>query len=108
MQSTDLEVFNQMPFFFWIKDEEGRYVWVNKALYEKAGEDLTGKTDMELPWAHDSEKLREDDRKVYETGEPMFVHEYIENPEKITLSVCKFVGDYEGKRCVFGVSYVIE
>ena len=45
MQAKDLEAFNEMPFFFWVKDEEGRYIWVNHALNEKAGVDLTGKTD---------------------------------------------------------------
>jgi hypothetical protein len=27
---------------------------------------------------------------------------------KATLSVCKFVGELDGKKCVFGVSFVIE
>lgn len=108
MLAKDLEVFNEMPFYFWVKDEEGRYIWVNRALNEMAGEDITGKTDDALPWAHDAEKLRADDRKVLLTGEPMFVNEYIQQPGKATLNVCKFVGDYEGKRCTFGVSFVIK
>jgi PAS domain-containing protein len=108
MRAKDLEVLNEMPFFFWVKDDEGKYIWVNRALNEMAGQDITGKTDYELPWANDAEKLRADDMKVLLTGEHMFVEEYIQQPGKASLNVCKFVGDYEGKRCAIGVSFVIK
>lgn len=49
MTSKDLEIFNEMPFFFWVKDEEGTYLWVNKALREMAEEEVVGKKDAELP-----------------------------------------------------------
>jgi len=39
MLAKDLEVFNEMPFYFWVKDEEGRYIWVNRALNEMAGDE---------------------------------------------------------------------
>jgi hypothetical protein len=84
MRAKDLEVLNEMPFFFWVKDDEGKYIWVNRALNEMAGQDITL------------------------TGEPMFVEEYIQQPGKASLNVCKFVGDYEGKRCAIGVSFVIK
>jgi len=108
MQVIDLEIFDQMPFFFWVKDEEGRYLWVNRALADMATEDIVGKKDSELPWVKDADALRAHDLKVLETGNPVFLHEYVAEPHEANLSVCKFVGDFEGKRCAFGVSFVIE
>ena len=47
MQIKDLEVFNEMPFLFWVKDEDGRYLWGNRAISQMAKEDVIGKTDYE-------------------------------------------------------------
>lgn len=107
MTSKDLEVFNEMPFFFWVKDDEGTYLWVNKALRDMAGVEVEGKKDAELPWADSAETLRADDMKVLETGKPLLLHEVVHKPNNDDLSVCKFVGDFEGKRCAFGISFVI-
>ncbi len=108
MTSKDLEIFNDMPFFFWVKDEEGTYLWVNEALRAMATEEIVGKKDKDLPWADDADALRADDLKVLETGEPMFAFEYVRKPNKDKLSVCKYLEDFEGKRCAFGISFVIE
>ena len=107
MTAKDLEVFNQMPFFFWVKDEEGTYLWVNDALNAMAEEGVVGKKDAELPWKDSADVLRADDMKVLETGEPLLLHEIVQKPNHDDLSVCKFVGDFEGKRCAFGISFVI-
>ena len=107
MTSKELEIFNQMPFFFWVKDEEGTYLWVNKALREMSESEIVGKKDSELPWAAASVKLREHDLQVLKTGKPIYLHEYVEAPYNDDLSVCKFVGEFEGKRCAFGISFVI-
>ena len=110
MHGKDLEIFNQMPFLFWVKDAGGRYVWGNRVINRLAGEDVTGKTDADLVWAADAEGLREADRRVWETGEPSFVHEFVAKSSsgQVTLNVCKFMGDFEGERHVFGVSFIIE
>ena len=108
MELKDLEIFNEMPFFFWVKDEDGRYLWVNRALAEMAKESVIGKTDYELPWADNADVLSVDDRRVLETGKPHFFHEYVAKPHNANLSVCKFVGEFNGKRCTFGVSFVVE
>ena len=110
MQSKDLEVFNGMPFYFWVKDEAGRYVWVNQALAEMAKQDLVGKTDLEAGWATDAEGLRADDKKVLEAGQTLYVREsaHVPGRGKVTLNVCKFVGELDGKKGVFGVSFVID
>ena len=108
MTSKDLEIFNDMPFFFWIKDEEGTYLWVNNALKAVVTEEIVGKKDSELPWVDDADALRANDIKVLETGNPIFTVEYVQKPDKYELNVCKYVGDFEGKRCAFGVSFVID
>jgi PAS domain-containing protein len=97
-----------MPFSFWVKDEEGRYLWVNRALADMATEDIVGKKDSELPWVNNAEALRADDLRLLDTGKPVFLHEYVAEPHEANLSVCKFVADFEGKRCAFGVSFIIE
>ena len=110
MTSNELEVFNEMPFFFWVKDSEGRYIWVNKAIEDLANGEILGKTDDELPWAENAGKLREADNKVLETGKTQYIHEYVDDSSKgkVTLNVCKFAGELDGQKCAFGISFVID
>ncbi|MDJ0512905.1 MAG: PAS domain-containing protein [Methyloceanibacter sp.] len=110
MDSSQLAIFDAMPFLFWAKSEDGRYVWGNRKINEFAKQNVLGKTDDDLPWADNAEALREDDREVLRTGKPIFRHEYVDQSEKgqATLSVCKFPGVLDGARCVMGVSFVIE
>ena len=109
MQTGELEIFNEMPFFFWVKDPEGRYVWGNRAICELAKGDSIGKTDSELPWAGNAEALTKVDKPVLETGETRFLHEYVDDSGhgKATLNVCKFIGELDGRRCTFGISFII-
>ena len=110
MTPSDLEVFNAMPFLFWVKDEEGRYLWGNKVISALAKEDVAGKFDRELIWADNAEALRVADQEVWEKGEPVFTREVVNKSGRgqATLNVCKFIGDYEGQRCVFGISFIID
>ena len=110
MEKSQLKIFNEMPFLFWAKDKEGRYVWGNRTIYEFAGEDVVGKTDYQLKWAAKADGLRDDDDKVWRNGEPIFAREYVDRSEdgKATLNVCKFLGELDGEKCVMGVSFVIE
>ncbi|MGI9404575.1 MAG: hypothetical protein ACR2OF_08740 [Hyphomicrobium sp.] len=43
MQIKDLEIFNEMPFLFWVKEEERRYLWGNRTISQLAKENLVGK-----------------------------------------------------------------
>lgn len=110
MDSKDLEIFNQMPFLFWVKDDDGRYLWGNKTINDFAKESVVGKTDHELVWSDNAEALHAADERVMRTGEPDFLHEHVDKSGKgdAMLSVCKFMGDLDGKRRCFGVSFVIE
>ncbi|HXV80364.1 MAG TPA: PAS domain-containing protein [Candidatus Binatia bacterium] len=108
MQIKDLEVFNELPFLFWVKDEAGKYLWGNRVISQLAGQEIVGKTDHELPWAADADALRVADKQVFETAKPRFLHEYVTKPNNITLNVCKWLGDLEDKKRCFGIAFVIE
>ncbi|MFO7565617.1 MAG: PAS domain-containing protein [Enhygromyxa sp.] len=59
-----------------LKDREGRYVVVNRQLELDTGlarEQMLGKTDFELFSRETAERLRRDDRRVIESGEPTTV-----------------------------------
>lgn len=109
MEIKDLEIFNEMPFLFWVKDEAGRYLWGNRTISQLAGEDIVNKTDRELPWSDNADALQADDQKVFETGGPSFMHEYVDKSSrgKATLNVCKWMGEFEGNQRCFGISFVI-
>jgi PAS domain-containing protein len=110
MRTEDLEIFNEMPFLFWVKDEEGKHLFGNKVICELAGEDVVGKTDRQLPWAKDADALQAHDKQVLETGETSFIREHVQQSSRgdARLNVCKWVGNLDGKRCCFGISFVIE
>jgi PAS domain-containing protein len=99
-----------MPFLSWVKDEDGKYLWGNRAISHLAQEEVIGTTDHQLIWADNAEALRASDEKVLESGAPVFTQEYVDKSGKgrATLNVCKFVGALEGKRRVFGISFTIE
>lgn len=110
MQTSDLEIFNEMPFLFWVKDEQGKYLWGNRVISRLAGEEVAGKTDYELVWADDADGLRVADKEVWDKAEPVFTHEHVikSHQGKATLNVCKWLAELDGVKRVFGISFVIE
>ncbi len=65
------------PNLVFAKDREGRFTLANQAVAEMYGttpEELVGKTDAAFnPDTEEVDAFREDDRKVLETGEPVFI-----------------------------------
>lgn len=110
METKDLEIFNEMPFLFWVKDEEGKYLWGNRTISQLAGEDIVGKTDYELVWAENTEIIRSGDKQVFDSEEPRYLQEYVAkfNHGKATLNVCKWLGELDGSKRCFGISFIIE
>lgn len=106
----DLEAFRHVPFLFWVKDEDWRYLWGNDAIRALAGEDVVGKRDADLVWKDNAQALVDHDKGVFESGKPCFSHETVDRSEqgKATLSVCKWVDELDGRRLVFGTSFVVE
>ena len=109
MRVEDLEAFRDVPFLVWVKDEQWRYLWGNRAICALAGEDVVGKRDDELAWKANAEALVKDDEEVLTSGKPRYLHEHVEHSEhgKATLSVCKWVDELDGGKRVFGISFVI-
>ena len=99
-----------MPFLLFAKDKEGKYLWHNQAVTELANREIIGKTDLELMSPEYAEALRATDRKVWTTGRTSVLKEEVEAPQqgKVSLQVCKFVGELAGQKCVFGVAFVLE
>ena len=109
MEVKDLEAFQDVPFLCWVKDEEWRYLWGNRAICDLAGESVAGKKDSELIWKESAAALVKNDKEVLASGKPHFVHERVDHSEhgKAILSVCKWVDELDGRRLVFGISFVI-
>lgn len=66
------------PTIVWIKDDRGRYVYVNKNCENRYGirsEDWIGKTDAELWVPEIAESFRKNDLAVMEAGQPMEIVE---------------------------------
>lgn len=110
MRTKELEIFNEMPFLFWVKDEDGRYLWGNRTICQHAGEDIVGRTDYELVWAENAGIIRAGDKQVFDSGEPKYLQEYVAefSRGRTTLNVCKWLGELDGNKRCFGLSFVIE
>ena len=110
METKDLEIFNDVPFLFWVKDGGGRYLWGNRTISQLAGEEVAGKTDRELLWADNADSLQAGDKQVFESGKPNYLHEYGDKSShgKATLNVCKWLGDFEGHKCCFRISFIMD
>ncbi|WP_144797336.1 PAS domain-containing protein [Halorubrum depositum] len=94
----------------YLKDTDGRYVFVNAAyerLFDVDTEDLVGRFDEDIHPSDAAERVRANDRRVLETGEPIEVEERItvDGEERTYLSLkvpaVDDTGDVDG---VFGVS----
>jgi PAS domain S-box-containing protein len=109
MQIKDLKTFEEMPFNMWVKDEQGKYLWANRAVSQLAGEDVVGKTDRELIWAADAPTFQANDKKVFQTGKPNMQNEHAAKTSRgeVTVSSCKWLGKLDGHKGCFGISFVV-
>jgi PAS domain S-box-containing protein len=75
---------DQNPAAAWIKNDIGRYEFVNRRLceeYRVSPEDILGKTDFDLLREDVARQLAENDRIVLEQEEPIETTETINNPD---------------------------
>lgn len=109
MKMEELEAFRHLPFLVWVKDEQWRYLWGNQMINDLAGEDVVGKLDAELVWKMNAAALVHNDEEVMASGKPHYIHELVDHSHhgKATLSVCKWVDELDGRKLVFGISFVI-
>jgi PAS domain S-box-containing protein len=97
------------PTFAWIKDEQGRYVYISKTFERRFGvrlEDWRGKTDAEL-WPEEiARPFRENDFAVLQSGLPMQILEEPRNPDgskSIFLNTKFPMSSGNGERFVAGI-----
>ena len=83
----DLEnILEHIPYEVWMKDKEGRYVYINKRGADKIGlkkEEVIGKLDKEIRPEEFCEKCEYTDRKVFEERREIFYdHEYYSDKDE--------------------------
>ena len=74
------ELLNKIPYEVWIKDSEGRNIFINKISAKKMGleeKDVIGKTDFEFRPKEMAESCMESDKAVLSTGKTSFVEDKI-------------------------------
>jgi len=79
-------ILNLLPAAIWVKDKEGRRLFVNKAELELSGknseDEVIGKTDFELYNETDALKFTEEDKFVIEKGKPILnIEDKITKPD---------------------------
>ncbi len=66
------------PTVAWMKDEHGRYVYVNKTAlkrYNKGGDEVIGRTDADLMDAEIAERFRQKDQETLSAGHAVYYNE---------------------------------
>jgi hypothetical protein len=109
MRITDLDPFKDVPFYMWVKDAHGTYLWGSDQSDRFAGGSVVGRTDADFGAAAESAEtaatLQANDRHVLDSGEPMYTHELIEGAGDVSVS--KWAGELDGERVTFGVSFEV-
>lgn len=95
------------PAFVYMKDGDGRYVYVNQRFVESLGisrEDILGKTDDELWLVESSRKSKEADERVLENRETVKTVEIVQRPDgPHELLTLKFpIVDFSGECALLG------
>ena len=73
------------PMVITIKDEAGRYVFVNKLFektFQKTSAEVLGKTPVEVWPGDDSRLLEEHDWQVFKANAPLDAHEFVPTPRR--------------------------
>lgn len=105
-----LTFMNNTSVFAWMKDEDLKYVFLNKAFEEQYGitlEEVQGKDDFAFRKKHIAEILRTNDQKVLSSGEILITEETVEDrfDQLKHAIVYKFpVMGLFGKRYIGGMS----
>ncbi|MDF3054835.1 MAG: arcB 2 [Gammaproteobacteria bacterium] len=99
---------NAFPGSLYFKDLDGKYLWCNDFVIEKAGAtsltEIVGKTDFEICWKHLAEHYRENDLEVMRTKLPKTMEETLilfDGTKVPLLTIKKPVFDEKGE--VIGV-----
>lgn len=69
------DALNVVPGHLYIKDVDGVFLYTNDAFRQGGKLQGEGKTDYDMPWKHDADKLRENDKKVMKNKRQMTFRE---------------------------------
>lgn len=106
-------IIDSIPLPVYIKDDDGRYLFVNEAAARSGrttSDAVVGKRDSDfLPNIKDIEQLRQADREVLATGKPQFwientVSDFEGKPRVIQISKVPFTLPGESRTVILGVS----
>lgn len=110
----DIQVLNHFPVIAFIKDDKGRYVWVNNAWLEVAGEtspdDVIGKDDFAFFTEEIAAEYRNADKHALSSGKAQTFKEHVKTSSGKTLisNTCKFPADIDGQKYLFGIAVITE
>lgn len=98
--TTFKEFMDRSPMLAWIKDDQFRYVYVNRAyrdVIDIATEKFIGHTDYDLYAEDIAAQYRANDEEVVRTGKVIYAHENVRQPEQeleylISMKFPLFVG----------------
>ena len=100
------EILDKLPYQIWLKDDQKRYIYINKLGAEKLGlsrEQIIGKNDYEFREYDIAEKCNETDTKVLEKKGDIYNEEHIKIDDyEMWYRVYKFILNRESKREIIG------
>lgn len=100
------EILDKLPYQIWLKDDQKRYIYINKLGAEKLGlsrEQIIGKNDYEFREYDIAEKCNEADTKVLEKKGDIYNEEHIKIDDyEMWYRVYKFILNRESKREIIG------
>ena len=112
MTLDEIKILDRAPFFFWVKNRSGVYLWGNQTICNFAEEDVAGKTDHDLVWSENADALLVADKQVFETGEANTLKEFVDHCShgkgNYYFNVCKWLSEIDGQPCCFGLSFIVK
>ena len=100
------EILDKLPYQIWLKDDQKRYIYINKLGAEKLGlskEQIIGKSDYEFREYDIAEKCNETDTEVLEKKVDIYNEEHSKIDDyEIWHKVYKFILNRESKREIIG------
>jgi PAS domain S-box-containing protein len=111
-QQLFLNFMNNVPGTAFIKDEEGRYLFVNPGaehLANRKQADILGKTDFDILSTEIAQQVRKNDNAVLAAGKPVEILETLPQPdgEQYWMSFKFPIEDVSGKKMLAGMSFDI-
>lgn len=104
---NQLQLLETLPIIAFLKDSQGKYVWVNQTFLSASGfssiNQVKGKSDFDLLDKKYADPVVEVDKKVLSTGKTVNLKEHIVvQGNEIHVSTVKFPTQINGQKHLFG------